>query len=574
MGPALRIAELASEFASSGRYHDRTICPECSVNRRNHNDRCLSLTLADNAVLYCCHHCDFSGSVRSDGSVSVGVAPSPKPILMDIRIDPLSSVAMEWLASRGISAVAIEAGRLGETDKWFNGNGLQKAVVFPYHDLEGNLIGSKYRAIAEKEFKAEANSKSTLWGLSQQFNADKPLIITEGEMDALSFMEAGIPNAVSVPSGAPAKIGQDNGRRLSWLNDLEDWVKQFPSYILATDSDEPGKALREELARRLGRSKCYSLEYPEGCKDANDVLVKRSKISLLAITTRAEPLPVSGLFSPMHYFDEFMELCSSDGKGFSTGFEQIDNLFTVAPGQLSVVTGIPSSGKSNFIDQLCLNLVNQYSWPIAIASMENPPVSHIAKLSTMQFGRTPFAGEPNSMNATERKQAVEWCAESFQFIDLQRSSESVTIDALLDRAQAAIFRTGIKGLVVDPYNYIEQDRGSSSETEWISKVLSRLAAFAKANQIHIWFVAHPSKPMKSFGSEPKAPDGYDISGSAHWYNKADVGITVHRHDSEGPGIVEIRCWKCRFAWTGQQGTTKLQWRRDDFTYHSVDGFGF
>jgi twinkle protein len=108
--------------------------------------------------------------------------------------------------------------------------------------------------------------------------SDDQLIITEGEIDALSFLTAGMAHVVSVPNGAPfdkpgvgdVEIAQDNAFRYLWDgNKLKTGLQRFRKIILATDDDQKGRVLRDELAVRLGRPRCWYLTYPRGCKDAN-----------------------------------------------------------------------------------------------------------------------------------------------------------------------------------------------------------------------------------------------------------------------------------------------------------------
>ena len=378
-----------------------------------------------------------------------------------------------------------------------------------------------------------------------------------------------MPNWVSVPAGAPAKGEKNNSQRFSWVSELEEFLSKFKSYVLAVDSDAPGKSLQEELGRRLGRSKCSTVKYPGNCKDANEVLVQAGVAALTDCLYNAKPMPLTSLYSADHYFEQYMELfAKGDGKGESTGFPRVDELYTVARGQMTVVTGIPSSGKSNFLDQIMVNLATIQKWKFAVASMENEPAKHIAKLSEMYLRKPFFQGWPGCMTLTEAKQAHQWCQEHFSFIDFSSSRDLPTLESLLDRANAAVLRFGCDGLVIDPYNCIDLGRSKDqSETEGISNMLSKISAFAKAANIHVWFVAHPQKMLREFSSNGAVPGGYDISGSAHWFNKTDVGLTVHRRDQDG--YVEIHCWKCRFKWVGRQGMTRLKYDIPTGTYYEL-----
>jgi twinkle protein len=127
---------------------------------------------------------------------------------------------------------------------------------------------------------------------------------------------------------------------------------------------------------------------------------------------------------------------------------------------------------------------------------------------------------------------------------------------------------GVRGLVIDPYNYIELDKTNSTETEAISNMLTRVQKFCKAHDVHTWFIAHPSKINRS-GVEQPRPDGMSISGSMAWWAKTDCGITVHRQDQ----YVEIACWKSRYRWVGTQGETTLLYNKTSGTYiENLDKF--
>jgi len=233
----------------------------------------------------------------------------------------------------------------------------------------------------------------------------------------------------------------------------------------------------------------------------------------------------------------------------------VDKLFTVVPGQLSVVTGLPGSGKSEFIDQIMVNLAQSDGWRFAVASFENPPPLHIAKLSEKYVGKPFFEGMPNRMSRVESVSAMKWVNDHFLFLE-QRGGEAATIDSILDRARQAVMRLGIRGLVIDPYNYISQSKSVDNEHQGINEMLTRLVAFARANQIHIWFIAHPAKMPTNPDGTTAVPKGMNISGSAAFFAKADLGITVHLSPEKAS---EIHVWKVRFKWIGATGATVLDY---------------
>lgn len=278
--------------------------------------------------------------------------------------------------------------------------------------------------------------------------------------------------------------------------------------------------------------------------------------------------PVAGLYEANHYLEQVTDLyIRGNGKGESTGFNNVDELYTVLTGQLTIVTGVPSSGKSEFIDQVMVNIAEAKDWKFAVCSFENPPPQHIAKLIEKR-SRMPFhEGESERLGQKELGEAMEWINSHFAFID-QSDGEHATIESILERATIAVRRIGARGLVIDPYNYIEgMNSGDISGTEAISQLLTKVRNWAVSHDAHVWFVAHPAK-MQRIDGKIAVPKGYDISGSAHWFNKTDCGITVHR----GEGLmVEIHSWKCRFKWVGKQGMTMLEYQPVTGRYRETQG---
>jgi hypothetical protein len=171
------------------------------------------------------------------------------------------------------------------------------------------------------------------------------------------------------------------------------------------------------------------------------------------------------------------------------------------------------------------------------------------------------------MEEAEMKDAFKFVNDHFLFID-SNGEEPSTLDSIIERARAAVKRMGVRGLVIDPYNYIDLDRSNTTETEAISNMLTKIRKFCMAQDVHCWFVAHPSKIQRS-GVEQPRPDGMSISGSMAWWAKTDNGITVHRQTDH----VEIAVWKCRFRWVGTQGETTLLYNKTAGTYaENLDKF--
>jgi len=446
--------------------------------------------------------------------------------------------------------------------KYFNG-AQQEAVGFIYGPRE-NPTAIKWRSVEGKGFLCDGAPRS-FYGIENVEETDEDLTIVEGECDVIALASVGI-KAVSCPNGAPAKVSQnrvspEEDNKFSYIWEERERLERVKRVILATDNDQAGEALAEEIARRVGRAKCWRVKFPEGTKDANDAVDKLGADETRRLFANPEPVPLSGVYGASEYLNDIKDIyANGHGRGASTGFPAIDELFTIAEGQLSIVTGMPSSGKSEFIDQIMVNLARRESWKFAVCSFENPPHMHIAKLAEKVTGKPFYDGLGPRMTEEELEEAIVFINEHFVFLESKDGGMS-TIDSVIERTKQAVMRLGVRGLIIDPYNYIEQT--GAEEHNGISQMLSRITAFAKAHGIHVWFVAHPQKMYPREDGTYAVPKGMNISGSAAWFAKADLGITVHRTED----CVEIHCWKSRFKWTGQQGVACLTYELSNGRYH-------
>ena len=542
----------------------RVACPACSHDRKKKHQKTLSVTVnPDGSKLYFCHHCGESGSIfrkkeyfHKESNVT--------------RIQPRATVdessITNFFHSRGILwsqdiDLPVVSGK-----RYFNGHGELDAVGFVYGDLS-QPSAIKWRAINQKAFTQEGAARH-FYGIELIPDDAKELIIVEGECDALALASAGIP-AVSCPNGAPQVVSgrsfsPEDDNKFSYIWEAREIIERCDKIILATDNDKSGHALAEEIARRIGRAKCWAIQYPKDCKDANDIIRKYGAAALKDVVNKSQPLPLKGVYSAKSYISDVHEIFKKGvGAGESTGLSTVDDLFTIAEGQLSIVTGVPSSGKSEFVDQLMVNLAQRCSWIFAVASFENPPHFHIAKLSEKIIGKAFFEGDGQRMTDQELSKASDFIDKHFVFLD-SRDGVVSTIDSIIDRAKQAVMRLGVRGLVIDPYNYIEKNP-NSDESQSISSMLTKVTAFAKAHGVHVWFVAHPAKMYPREDGSMPVPTGMSISGSAAWFAKADLGITVHRTGDD----TEIHCWKSRFKWIGKQGAVPVAYDKSTGRYSDL-----
>ena len=549
--------------------HKRVPCPLCSDERKKKNAKDFDIRRTDDAWQYFCHHCAASGAVTFKQPKFYPVKKMQVQAINPQTYDFLKDHHYDYLAKRGITKTTADVYQLFSAEKYFSRIAKKTdSIGFPYYQ-GGKLVGAKYRSIESKDFTQELGGSQVFFGIDLVDTA-LPVVIVEGEIDALTLTECGIKNVLSVPSGAPLKVSDgkidaSEDKKFSFVWAANEVLNKVPYVVIAVDTDSAGQALAEELARRIGKDKCRIAK--SDYKDLNDAFMAEGADKVKEIIDAAEPYPVAGLSSARKFEERLNDLFNKGtGKGESTGYANVDEIYTIAQGQLSIVTGYPSSGKSNFVDQLMVNLAKKHDWKFAICSFENAPEIHISRLMEIYSKKRFFDGD-NKMTPEEKTRAFKWVEEHFLFLDSE-GAEPASIDSIIERAKIAVARIGIRGLVVDPYNYID-NKGNQAEHEFISTMLTRIQAFCKAFGVHTWFVAHPSKITRS-GVELPRPDGMAISGSMAWWAKADCGVTIHR----GKGTtVEVAVWKCRYRWVGTQGETTLEFERGTGTYkESMDDF--
>ena len=553
----------------------RIICPECSHTRKKKKERTMSVTKYTDRFVYKCHHCGVSGLIPNNDKITF-IKREAKPL----NIQTVNNGALQHLIDRGISMETLHHYGVFETNKFFSKFEKElPAVGFPYFNGDKDKpYAVKYKCTEQKTFcqEGEGGAKS-FFGIQNIEEDAKEICITEGEIDALSIYESGYKNVISVPGGAPLKVSDNKidpkeDKKFSFIWQAKDVLERAEKIIIATDNDAQGVALAEELARRISKIKCFQIKYPSDCKDSNEVLIKHGKDKLKEVVSTAKGWPINGLYDVDHYSDRVDHLyLNGTAQGESTGFSILDPLYTICTGQLSIVTGHPSSGKSEFVDAMMVNLAERLKWKFAVCSFENDPPTHIIKLIEKK-SRTPFfEGPTERLDMNDMQNTKKWVGDYFTFID-QNDGEPATIESILERTKIAIMRKGIRGLVIDPYNFIQLKK-ETTETDAISDMLTKVRQFAKANDIHVWFVAHPAKMMREGGLFP-VPKGYDISGSAAWFAKADVGLSVHRDPEKTDGTAEIHVWKCRFKWVGKMGMALLSYNKASGTYSSFEPADF
>lgn len=517
-------------------------CPACPEHKKasSRNDKDLSVNITEG--IWNCHRCGFTGTLKTKEEKQYN-----RPAKIEL---PLSDAVIAFFKNRGINENTLKT--LGITEKTEGG---KRFIIFPYK-RKGEWINAKYRD-AEKNFRLTAGGELIIYNYDA-IVGQKKVMIVEGEMDCLSVHEVGFYQVCSVPNGA-----SKGNQRLEWLDASWQAFSESDEIIIATDNDEAGNSLKIELVRRLGKDRCREVTYPAECKDMNEVLMGFGAKGVWAVINSAKYLPVDGIFK-LTDFREQLDYLFDHGfdKGATVGYKQFDELLNFSQGQLTIITGVPNSGKSAFLDQILIRLAQKEEWPIGVCSFENQPVEkHAANLSATYVGKSFFVKD-RKMSADEYVTATQFLNKYFFWFKMK--DEDISPEGILNRAKQLVRTQGIKALVIDPYNYMEHKRnGRATETEYISGILSDFCNFAKDYAVHVFLVAHPTKIRKNpVTHDFEVPNLYDISGSAHFFNKADNGFTVYRN--RATNLVTVHVQKVRFFYNGEIGSA-------DFNYDVYSG---
>lgn len=524
----------------------KTLCPKCSHTRKKKNDPCLSVNVIEGKYNCWNDSCDFHGAV---GGLPYERVDKTYTRPQFKNTTQLGTELVKWFEKeRGIGQVALNQCRLTES-KGFDGRPLINFNFF----RDNELINIKYRDL-EKNFRLEKNAELIFYGLDDIKDSDW-CVIVEGEIDKVAFAHAGVMEVVSVPNGA-SKAKDAN---LEYLDNCIEYFKNKKKVILATDADEAGIILRDELARRIGYDVCFKVDF-KGYKDANEFLVGKGSTELkeLILEPNLIEFPMDGIITSDMMWDKLDHLMKVGLKrgAVTETIPEFDEYVSFVQGQLMVLTGIPNHGKSPFALMIMASLSLKHGWKWALFTPEHKPLEiFLVKICELLLGRK--MAKEVGLSTTESALARKFMNDNFFFIEPEKGN--YTLDSILDKAKLLVKRKGIKGLLIDPWNKVEHNiPKGENETNYISKELDKVIYFNQTYAIFSIIVAHPAKMKKIFKSTLyEIPSLYDIAGSSNWFNKPDIGITFYRNFKTG--FSEVYIQKMKYDHLGKQGHCVLKW---------------
>lgn len=410
---------------------------------------------------------------------------------------------------------------------------LGEAIAFPYRK-GGEAYAAKFRT-AEKQWASTAGVSRGLFNADALLNnPDLPVVITEGEIDCLTVMQAGWLRAVSLPDG-----WSDQGNKRDCLIEVEDALRKSPCVIVAGDNDKAGESLPRAVANLLRGHPVRFVTWPEGCKDANDVLIAYGEGEVAACLNRAELIdPQGGTVTGLSDLPPL-----SSRRVLRGGHELIDAHLAFEQGAMSVGTGTPGSGKSTFTTWALNHVTQHENVRAGLMMFETHPHLTRQHLSLLNTGLG-F----DQLAEAQRKKLVQDLDRRFRIVHRTYDTDAGhNLGWLESMVYTLAVRDQCHVIVIDPWNEIEHlPEPGESLTNYINFALKQIRQWAEALDVHIIVVAHPKKmPVDSDGTM-RAPIGYDIADSAAFSNKPSLGFTVHRTQTEtGCPVTEILTWKVR-----------------------------
>lgn len=515
------------------------ICPLCSHERKGENKKAKCSSYDWDRGIGTCHNCNKTFQLHTYQRKGISQKNYVKPPAKEHAEEmQLSQQVVDWFDKRGISKKTLYELQISEGPEFMPQTGKQENAIHFNYFLGGQLTNIKYRD-ARKNFKLYKGAEKVFYNIDSIVGYEY-CVIVEGEMDVLALHEAGITNVISVPNGATL-----HHNNLEYLDNCIDYFEDKEKIILAVDSDAAGQALQTELIRRLGSEVCYLASF-EDCKDANEYLLKYGKEKLSQRITQSRPVPLENVTTFKDIENDITDFVKNGFKpGFQVGLSNFDDIFSTYTGQFITVTGVPSSGKSDFVDQMIVGYNANYGWKTAYASPENQPTYlHAHKLMRKTWGDMPT---PEDIHTDKWNSIADHVNSNYFFIDM----EKYTLESVLKKGAELVKRKGIKCLVIDPFNKVRAQDASGDVNVYTLEYLQKIEVFAKKYDVLVIVVAHPTKMYKDKDGKIEEPTMYNIKGGGEWYDASYHGLLVHRNYEDK--TVKVKVLKVKFQNLGENG---------------------
>lgn len=525
--------ELGIDVHDHWRNRKKVPCPECGPTRKKSSDPALSIHLGTGH--YKCHHCGIKGKV---GKVESKWA-RPK-----VEINDLHPAVEKWLRDRELSQAAWELCGVGGAEK----NG-RVQVIFNYYDVTGPLVNAKARDIYDKKWMRQVPGAKPIPYNARILKHTDYVIITEGEPDVIAWHTANL-CAISGPNGS---------EHTDWIETVYDELEAIEKIYIAVDNDEKGEKYKKLLASRLDRNKLYTIDYAV-YNDANDALIENGQEAgvevLKDMFDKAEPWPIEGILRIEDNKPNIKQIWKHGWPDtWKTGIPELDKHWTLYQEDVTLITGTPNAGKSNFVDWLQTVHIVRNKLKFGVYSGEKSLTLHTLNLAykTMQRSR-------DNMDPVKDEAEFDMTIDLLNDHIFHLDPEENTISAVLEKGTYLRRKHGVSAIVLDNWTTLDLELPSkTSLNDHTGKQLGKIQRWSRDNFCSIWIVAHPRKLEEMAGGIYKMPGGYDIMGSSHFFNLTDNILSLRAMD----GYTDFKISKIRNQeFVGQLGVFQLDFHRD------------
>jgi twinkle protein len=511
-------------------------CPKCSHERKKKSDKCVKLDWETG--FGSCYHCGESLQLHTYAKKET----IKKFTIPAFKYTELSDKVLDWFEGRGISSKTLSRLKVTEGVEWM-----------PQLKKEVKTINFKLVSGAEK----------ILYNIDA-IRTTKECVIVEGEIDALSFVEAEVFNVVSIPNGFNLK-GNIN---LDYLDDYLDYFDNKDKIYLCLDNDAAGLRGKQEFVRRLGSDRCYIVDLGD-CKDANEYLIEYGAEKLKDTLSNAELTPINDVVTLSDMSEELDDFwLNGKESGMKSGLKSLDDGFTMAFQQYTLVTGVPQSGKSEILDQMCIQYNLMYDCKVGYCSTENEPfIFHYDKIFQKIYGQRPESQE--QINGDDVKDVKNHIANNF--FHIQFKGKRYWLQDVLDKFAELVKRHGVRVFVIDPFNKVKLKNGLTDVNRYTEEYHILIDEFVKKYDVHLFLVAHPVKMTLTDTSSGnyQMPSAYNLKGGGEHFDMSYNIIGVNRlYDIE---LVHVKTLKVKFKHLGKnQHDSYFNYNRANGRYQELE----
>jgi twinkle protein len=490
-------------------------CPECSKMGKK-ND--FSISIIPAAGKGHCWKCGTKFILRNATAMGQDKKEKTYTPPSKANITAITDRGVQYFTNRRISQAAINHFKIAER----NGS-----VAFPYI-FNGETVNIKYKQISEKRYMQSPGGMHVVFNYdgAKTYNA---VIVTEGEEECMCWFDAGFPYAVSVDSGAPNPSDKID-KKLECITNSFDLFENADVIYIAVDEDENGRRLQAELIRRFDTEKVKLISFGPH-KDANDYLLYEGVDKLALLPGEAKDIRMDGVI----YIDSVKERLwdmyrNGLPKGTTTHMPSIDQVWKWREGEVTLVSGYANEGKSSLFNINLPILKAKYEgWKFGLFIPENlPPELFFEDVMSAYIGKTSDIDHAQfRMSEKEYEEAMDFVGKHFFIVNLE---EEATLENIFKRMDYLVRKEGIRVIVIDPYNMVEQmfKPGQTYDLH-VSSFMTSLTKFAQKRRISAILVAHQNKPEKKTadGNYPE-PEAYNTKGGGTFFDKTHNYVSVWR----------------------------------------------